>query len=55
MIGEDVEVFEAQQKCIDLDPAAPTIDIKYDVGPLMARRIVAALLEKESRSAAAAE
>ena len=47
VIGEDVTVFEAQQRIIDLDPAAHTIDINYDAGPLQARRIVNRLLAEE--------
>ncbi|MBM3524524.1 MAG: hypothetical protein FJX57_16380 [Alphaproteobacteria bacterium] len=52
VIGEDVAVFEVQQACIDRDPDAPTVDIKYDTGPLLARRIVADLLKKEARATA---
>ena len=40
-------MFEAQQACIDLDPGAPTLDIRYDAGPMMARRIINELLEAE--------
>ncbi len=48
VVGEDLAVFAAQQTCIDLDPAAPTLDIRYDAGPLMARRIIDELLVEES-------
>ena len=37
---QDVEVFTAQQKNIELDPDAPTIDINADFGGIQARRIV---------------
>ena len=47
VVGEDLAVFEAQQACIDLDPGAPTLDIRYDAGPMMARRIINELLEAE--------
>ncbi len=48
VIGEDIEVFEEQQKCIDLDTSAPTVDIKYDAGPLAAHKIIDKLLKKEA-------
>jgi vanillate O-demethylase monooxygenase subunit len=51
---EDKLVLEAQQRSIDLDPAAPQIDIDADAGGLQARRIVDRLLA-EARSAQAAE
>jgi len=47
VIGEDVAVFEAQQRIIDLDPEAPTIDINYDAGPLQARRLIDRLLAEQ--------
>jgi phenylpropionate dioxygenase-like ring-hydroxylating dioxygenase large terminal subunit len=53
VVGEDIAVFEAQQKIIELDPAAPTLDIRYDAGPLQARRIVERLLAREAGNAAA--
>ena len=50
VVGEDLAVFEAQQACIDLDPSAPTLDIRYDAGPMMARRIIGELLAEEASS-----
>jgi phenylpropionate dioxygenase-like ring-hydroxylating dioxygenase large terminal subunit len=47
VIGEDIAVFEAQQRMIDLDPSAPTVDIGYDAGPLEARRVIARLLAQQ--------
>jgi phenylpropionate dioxygenase-like ring-hydroxylating dioxygenase large terminal subunit len=47
VIGEDIAVFEAQQRMIELDPAAPTIDIGYDAGPLQARRLIDRLLAQQ--------
>jgi len=44
---EDVAVFSAQQKLIELDPDAPTIDINADSGGIQARRIVARLHAEE--------
>jgi phenylpropionate dioxygenase-like ring-hydroxylating dioxygenase large terminal subunit len=48
VIGEDIEVFIEQQKCINLDPASSQVDILYDAGPLAARRIIDKLLKKEA-------
>ena len=48
VVGEDVAVFTAQQRTIDLDPDAPTVDIRYDAGPLQARRIIERLLAEQS-------
>jgi phenylpropionate dioxygenase-like ring-hydroxylating dioxygenase large terminal subunit len=43
----DVAVFETQQRVIDLDPEAPTIDISYDDGPLQARRLIERLIASQ--------
>ena len=43
---EDVEVFDAQQRSLDLKPNAPMVNIKSDAGPIAARRIVDRLLRK---------
>ena len=48
VVGEDIAVFEAQQKTINLDPAAPMREIGYDAGPLLARQIIDRLLEEEA-------
>ena len=48
VVGEDLAVFDAQQACIDLDPEAPTFNIRYDAGPMMARRIIENLLSEEA-------
>jgi vanillate O-demethylase monooxygenase subunit len=48
VIGEDIAVFEAQQRMIELDPAAPTVDIGYDAGPLQARRLIDRLLSQQN-------
>jgi phenylpropionate dioxygenase-like ring-hydroxylating dioxygenase large terminal subunit len=48
VIGEDIAVFTAQQRIIDLDPNAPTVDIRYDAAPLQARRIIDRLLAAQS-------
>lgn len=50
VIAEDIAVFEAQQRLIDLDPAAPTIDIRYDAGPLQARRLIDRLLAAQPQA-----
>jgi phenylpropionate dioxygenase-like ring-hydroxylating dioxygenase large terminal subunit len=44
VVGEDIAIFTAQQRIIDLDPSAPQRDIRYDAGPLQARRIIDQLL-----------
>jgi len=46
VIEEDVVLLEAQQRMIDVDPAAPTVDIRLDAGPRLARRIIDELLAK---------
>jgi vanillate O-demethylase monooxygenase subunit len=56
---EDVEVFTAQQRSIDLQPDAPQVDINADTGGIQARRIIDRLRAEESAAsmstAAAAE
>ncbi|MGO9264924.1 MAG: hypothetical protein ACLQBA_08570 [Candidatus Binataceae bacterium] len=49
-VQEDVAVFEAQQRSLELKPDAPMVAIKSDAGPLAARRIVARLLNAEEAS-----
>lgn len=51
VVGEDLAVFSAQQEMIDFDPDAPTLDIRYDAGPKLARRIVDQLLAEEAAGA----
>lgn len=53
VVGEDIAMFNAQQQVIDRDPAAPTLDIKYDAGPLQARRVIDRLLAAEAAAARA--
>jgi vanillate O-demethylase monooxygenase subunit len=52
---QDVEVFEAQQRCIDMQPNAPEIDVNGDAGGLQARRIVRELMDRQSALGRAAE
>ena len=54
---EDRFMLEAEQRIIDLNPAAPQIDLVGDAGGLQARRLVERLLAEErvQPSAAAAE
>jgi vanillate O-demethylase monooxygenase subunit len=52
--NEDKAILEAEQRIVDLDPAAPQIDVMGDTGGLQSRRIVDRLLAEE-RSRAAAE
>ena len=51
VVGEDLAIFEAQQKLIDLDPNAKTVDFKYDAGPLKARMIMDRLIAEEMADA----
>jgi phenylpropionate dioxygenase-like ring-hydroxylating dioxygenase large terminal subunit len=44
---EDIAVFHAQQRSLDLKPNAPMVNIKSDAGPLAARRIIDRLLQVE--------
>lgn len=44
---EDIPVLEAQQRMRELKPDASSIDIKVDAAPLAARRLLAAMLERE--------
>lgn len=47
VIGEDIAVFAAQQRMLDLMPDAPLLDIRYDNGPLQARRLIDRLIAEE--------
>jgi vanillate O-demethylase monooxygenase subunit len=47
VVAEDVAIFEAQQRMIDLDPGAPIGVINADTGVIAARQMVAQLLAKE--------
>ena len=51
VVGEDISIFEAQQKYIDLDPTSKTVDFKYDAGPLKARMIMDRLISEEKARA----
>jgi phenylpropionate dioxygenase-like ring-hydroxylating dioxygenase large terminal subunit len=51
---EDKLMLEAEQRIIDLDPAAPQIDLAGDTGGLQARRILERLLAEERDTTAAA-
>src|SRR5215469_12618503 len=50
---EDQKMLEAQQRSIDVDPAAPQIDVIGDTGSLQARRIMERLLAEEPMPKAA--
>lgn len=50
---QDKEMVESQQKVIDLDPDAATVSVRADSGGLLARRVVAERLQKESAPAGA--
>ncbi len=53
--NEDKDMLEAEQRIIDLDPAAPQIDLVDDAGGLQARRMVERLLAEEGGRRQAAE
>jgi vanillate O-demethylase monooxygenase subunit len=46
-VQEDIAVFEAQQKSLELQPNAPMVTIKSDAGPIAARRIIDRLIAGE--------
>jgi phenylpropionate dioxygenase-like ring-hydroxylating dioxygenase large terminal subunit len=52
---EDKDVFEAQQRMIDLDPSSSQVDIHADAGGIQARRILSRLYEDEQGARQAAE
>jgi vanillate O-demethylase monooxygenase subunit len=52
---EDKFMLEAEQRIIDLNPAAPQIDLVGDAGGLQARRMVERLLAEEQQRRQAAE
>ena len=47
VIGEDIAVFKAQQRMLDLRPGARLQHIRYDNGPLQARRLIDRLIAAE--------
>lgn len=47
VIGEDIAVFTAQQRMLDLRPDAHMLNIRYDNGPMQARRIIDGLIAAE--------
>ena len=47
VIGEDIAVFTAQQRMLNLKPDAPLINIRYDGGPIQARRLIDRLIAAE--------
>ena len=47
VFNEDFPVLEAQQRMLELKPAAPRVDIKVDAAPLAARRMLDALIARE--------
>ena len=52
VFNEDFPVLEAQQRMLELRPGAPRVDIKVDAAPLAARRLLQAMMEKETSSPA---
>ncbi len=52
---QDKDILEAQQRSIDLAPAAPEIHVPADIGSVQARRLLAQRVAAEGASAAAAQ
>ena len=50
VIGEDIAVFKAQQEMLERQPFAPIVHIRYDAGPLQARRMIDGRLAAEART-----
>ena len=53
--NEDKDILEAQQRCIEIDAAAPTLNVHADWGGVQARRLVDRLIEQESSRDLAAQ
>jgi hypothetical protein len=54
---QDWDVFESQQKSIDLDPRAPRVNVSADAGQVQSIRLLRRLIQEEAdraRDAAAA-
>ena len=47
VFNEDIPVLEAQQRAQELQPGAPTVDIKVDAAPMAARRMLQAMLNEK--------
>jgi len=48
VFDEDRDVIEAQERCIELDPAAPYVSTNADWGSVQMRRLMAQLIEQEA-------
>ena len=48
VFNEDFPVLEAQQRALERDPGAPKVDIAVDAAPLAARRMLQAMIGRES-------
>jgi phenylpropionate dioxygenase-like ring-hydroxylating dioxygenase large terminal subunit len=46
--NEDKDMLEAQQRCIERDPAAPTVNIQSDWGSVQMRRLMDQLIAEEA-------
>jgi phenylpropionate dioxygenase-like ring-hydroxylating dioxygenase large terminal subunit len=54
VFDEDRDIIEAQQRCIELEPEAPVVNVHGDWGSVQMRRMVAELLANENAAMAAA-
>ncbi len=52
---QDLEVFQAQQRVIDLDPQAPTLNLPSDAGGVRALHLLERLVAEDAGGRAAAE
>ena len=55
VIQEDIAVFTGQQRMLDRKPHAPLVSIRYDNGPMQARRLINRLLAAENNEPPAAD
>ena len=55
VFDEDRDIIEAQQQCIELDPAAPYVSTNLDWGSVQMRRMMNQLIEQEAATAQAAQ
>ncbi|HEY3919746.1 MAG TPA: aromatic ring-hydroxylating dioxygenase subunit alpha [Stellaceae bacterium] len=53
--NEDKDMLEAQQRCIEFDRAAPTVNVNADWGSVQMRRLMTGLIERERGVAVAAQ
>jgi len=55
VFNEDRDIIEAQQQCIELDPASPYVSTHLDWGSVQMRRMMNELIEQEAAALQAAQ